>query len=255
MKRSLIAAAAALVAVLGSTTLPATAGTAADPEIADGVGDANFVNGQGTGIPTVPGLDTRPASLANMDLRAVWFETTYATNRVVDPGTGAILRVEYVPTGLLVHVRTEAPVWPMQYSAGNLNARFRVMAQNFSASCQVALWLNVPHANMYLARVNLEKISTACPGGLGNIEGAMPLYQGAVSTLRYPFSAGETFAGVLSAGQIFAFPWATSALVTQDGATRVVVDEARAGRNFTIGQDVPPNVDCTATPGHPECQP
>lgn len=252
MKRSLIAAAAALVAVLGSTTLPATAGTAADPEITDGVGDANFVNGQGLNPGLEQGPDARPASLANMDLRAVWFETTYVTNRVVDPGTGAILRVEYVPTGLLVHIRTEGPVWPVQYSAGNLNAQYRVPAT--LAGCPVTFWLNVPYTNMYHARVNLQKTSTGCPGGLGNIEGAMPLYQGAVSTLRYPFSAGETFAGELSAGQTVSVPAANSAL-TQDGATRVVVDKAAPGKSFTIGQDVPANVDCTATPGHPECQP
>lgn len=251
MKRSLIAAAAALVAVLGSTTLPATAGTAADPEITDGVGDANFVNGQGSILgSTVPGLDTRPASRAHLDLRAVWFETTYATNRVVDPGTGAILRVEHVPTGLLVHVRTEAP-------REALDAQIRV-TQPLS-NCPVAFWLNVVRVGngASLDRVNLYKSSTGCPGGIGNIEGSVPLYQGAVATLRYPFSAGETFAGVLSPGQTISPLRTDSAYVTGSTyfAQRVIVDEAHGGRPFTIGQDVPPNVDCTATPGHPECQP
>lgn len=108
MRRSLTAL-SAVVALLALGALPGAAGTADDPEITDPAGDANFAS-----PITGQQADTRPASLDNADLLAVWFETAYETNKVLDPATGAVLRVEYSPSALLVHIKTHGPIHPTQ---------------------------------------------------------------------------------------------------------------------------------------------
>jgi hypothetical protein len=82
-----------------------------------------------------------------------------------------------------------------------------------------------------------------------------PAYDGTVSTITFPLSHEEV-AKVVSAGTTLS---QTSALVVTSppagSPSPTPVDQTAGGRNFTIGQDVPPDIDCTADPASPECQP
>lgn len=256
--RKLVIATLALAALGGYATVPATAGTPDDPEITDPAGDANGIS-QITGVEE----DTRPASIDSADLRAVWLETAFETNRVLDPETGAVLRVEHVPTGLLYHVRTEAPVRPMPSQVSQ--TRFTVTAEGNQLHdrpnpCWLTLNLSLDAGGSSGDGASFT-IPALCreegqPTAL--VTGGLEVSVDAdIVTASVPFSApgiDEQFLPgrrlVLGAGS----PGINSAIV-HESTVGSFVDRARGtGRSFTIGQDVPPDIDCSAEPGHPECQ-
>jgi hypothetical protein len=225
--------------------VPATAGTSTAPDITDPAGDANFVS-----AISADERDTRPASTDNADLRGVWFETAYSTTRVIHSVSGAVLRVEYRPTALLINIRTQGPVRPLS-PLGAL--RFKVQAT--TPACTASFELLVAAASEK-AEIRPATPSTGCgedPPLTLVISPVTPTYDGAVSTMTFPL-AHEGISKVISAGAVLSQTKAQTIAQMPTGASPVPVDQTGAGSNFTIGQDVPADVDCTATPNNAECQ-
>jgi len=226
--------------------LPGAAGTVEDAEITDPAGDANFVS-----VASGNQQDTRPASFDNADLRAVWFETEYSTAKILDPETGAIRRVEHRPVALVIKFATQAPVRPLT-PWGAL--RFKVLAT--TPACQATFEVLVATNPAFdSAEIRPAAPSTSC-GEVSIVKSpVMPTYDGAVSTITFPL-AHEQVSQVISAGTVLS---QTSALVIASPPAGSPIpspsDQTASGRNFTVGQDLPPDVDCTADPGNPECQP
>lgn len=245
MKKSLIAATATGLLMLGA--LPGWAGTTEEPEITDPAGDANFLSAVSGNTE-----DTRPVSFDNADLQGVWFETSYTTSKQTDPATGQITNVRYLPDALLVHIRTVAPVRPTSPWGS-----FRFKVQATVPSCQASLELLVATAPANdAAEIRPAAPGTTCGDGLTIVRSEVkPTYEGAVSTMTFPLWEPLT-AQVLSVGTVLSQP---SALVTASlgvgSSIPESLDEAGDGSDFTVGQDVPPDVDCTADPGNPDCQP
>jgi hypothetical protein len=86
--------------------------------------------------------------------------------------------------------------------------------------------------------------------------------EGTTATITFPFAAlpGAPRAAIAPGARLDAFSmWAefdareTSAGLIQ--AARRAVDYARApvDDSWTVGSDVPPSVDCTSSPSHPDC--
>jgi hypothetical protein len=226
--------------------LPATAGTTADPDITDVAGDANALS-----VVANNQQDTRPVSSGNGDLRAVWFETAYSTTKVKD-ASGGVLRVEHRPTALLVRIRTEAPARPLTpWSA----LRFKVNANLPACNATLDLLVGSTVGNEQ-AEIRPSAPSTNCgEDASGNpitlvISPVKPTFDGAVSTLTYPL-ANALVSPVLTAGTLLS---QTKAQALGTVGAPVTIDQTGAGRNFTIGQDVPADIDCTATPNNTECQ-
>lgn len=150
----------------------ATAGSGDDPEITDVAGDANFIS-------PIAGdeRDTRPASLDNADLRAVWFETAYDTNKVTDPATGEVLRVEHVPTDLLVHIKTEGPIHPAPPAT---SVWYRVPASLPDCDAEFELVGNT---------ASIRAVTAGCGAsgaGFGPTSPVKPSIEGTVATLTFP---------------------------------------------------------------------
>lgn len=227
---------------------PATAGPApGPPHIVDPTGDANAVNGQGSGEAT--DVPTDPASVSGADLVGVWFETTYDTSIERDE-QGAVRFVHNIPSGLRMRVKTSAPVKPT--FGPTLTYRVPV---TIDGSCHA--WLQF-------------HVRGDAPGSLDR-EGAQLLQQGGCQGTT-PSGATLAFDGNLS---IAAFPFATSGGELGDGmtlgawsrpsaslapgsgtqqvATAPAFDETSPMSSFTIGSDVPPDIDCRATPTDPAC--
>lgn len=237
-----------LVLALGA--VPAAAGTPATPEITDIAGDANAVNGQGR--TALEGRDTRPASVDSADLRAVWFETSFRKDKLVDPATGDVMRVRHLPAALLIHLQTSAPIHPASME-GMRPLSYDVLAALPNA-CSTRFRLAVG-ASAATDAVSLDTLSTGCPGGISS-GGALtrPTYNGNVATYTYPLDE-ERFAEVLTAGTTIS---GASAVVTRaiPFAGSLRLDEAAASTaTFTFGDGAPADIDCTVTPDDPDCQP
>ena len=237
---------AGLVAALSG--IPATAGTSTDPEITDPAGDSNFLSGV-----TADERDTRPVSSDNSDLRAVWFETAYSTTKVIHSVSGAVVRVEYRPTALHVNIQTQGPVRPLSpWGALRFKVAFTVPA------CQATFDLLVatnPASDQ--AEIRPATVGTSCGGDPPItivISPVKPTYDGAVSTLTFPLTHGGV-AEVIPPGTTLT---ETSAFSTASPPVGAAVpspaDKTSAGRTFTVGQDIPADVDCTADPAHTDCQ-
>lgn len=245
MRKLPVALVVALVALVSAAALPGAAGTAEDPEITDPAGDANFI-GAAAGTEE----DTRPASFDNADLRAVWFETEHSTTKIMDPATGAVARVEHRPVALVINIETQGPVRPLA-PWGSLRFKVPVAMPGCEATFELLVATNPAFDSV--------EIRPATAGSCGELSIAKspvtPTYDGAVSTISFPL-AHEQISQVISAGTALS---QVDALVIASppvgGAGPAPLDETAVGRDFTIGQDVPPDVDCTEDPGHAECQP
>lgn len=250
MKKTLTAMCTAL-ALVALGALPGAAGTSENPEVADVAGDANFLNGQGLQAGQEEGPDTRPASIDNTDLRAVWFETAYSTNKVFDPETGDVLRVQYQPTALAVHIQTQGPVRPMDPWTTIL---YKVQATlpGCTATFELSVRPNPPdQASIRPVGVNCGHLP---PTGIA-VSPAVPTFEGVVSTITFPLD-DPNVSQYISAGAAIAQPAAhVLGRLPAGGQANIRADETAAGRDFTIGQDVPADVDCTSDPDNPECQP
>ena len=240
---------ASLVAVLSG--LPATAGTSTNAEMSDVAGDANFFS-----VAANDQRDTRPVSWANGDLREVWFETAYSTSKVVNPSTGSVSRVEHRPTALVVRIKTEAPVRPLSpWSA----LRFKVNATLPACQATIELLVAGSGPNFDSAEIRPASPSTNCGGDNGagapiNIitSPVKPTYDGSVSTLTFPLSHA-LISQVLKAGTALSQTKASTIASLPSVTSPVALDQTGAGRSFTIGQDVPPDIDCSAAPTNPAC--
>lgn len=230
------------------------------PGFHDAAGDANFVNGQG--VPGSPvsddGPDSRPVSLSGADLVAATYETTFHTVEERDD-LGNLVAVRHVPDGLLVRLRTAGPAAP-----------------SFGPTVSYALWVTVAGFcnlifRMYTRgplsaadeppqRAELRTRSAGCPEGPKTYtEGITLSFQGAVATMRFPFSALPQY--LLEDG------WSIDADADGNGGQVAsthrspnglllggpMIDLAAPAGPFEIGSDVPPDIDCVATPTDPAC--
>ena len=244
MRKTLIAVSTAL-ATLAIGAVPGSAGTAEAPEITDPAGEANFLS-----PITGDEEDTRPVSFDSLDLRAVWFETAYDTNRAVDPESGEVLSVQYTPTALLVHIKTEAPVRPFSpFNAVRYKAQ--ATAPDCNASFELRVFNNPDSDSAEIRRVDPLAPCGELPSGNIIVSPVKPTFDGTVATLTFPLSH-EGVREVIWTGATLSQPSAHSEASLQ---SNWIADRTAAGGEFRIGQDVPPNVDCTADPDHTECQP
>jgi hypothetical protein len=232
---------ASLVAVL--SVIPAHAGTSTDAEITDVAGDGNFINGQGAQSGHEVGPDTRPASFDNVDLRAVWFETAYNTVKVVS-ASGDVQRVEYRPKALVIHVQTQGSAQSMS-PFGTIN--YRVSAT--LPGCQASFELDVFSSAAPDRAVVRSLEGTEC--GTSATSPVAPTFEGNVSTMTFPL-ANSLVAPFISAGTAIGQPSAYAWAILPSAPGRRA-DETVVGRSFTIGQDVPPDIDCSADPTNSEC--
>jgi hypothetical protein len=243
--RNLLAAGliAGLVAV--TSGLPAAAGSSADPDITDVAGDGNFINGQGVQPGHEVGPDTQPASFGNVDLRAVWFETAYSTTKVRD-AAGNILRVEHAPTALVIQVKTQAPARPMS-PFGTINYRVSTTLPGCKASFELDVFTTPPD------RAVIRPLEgTQCDPLNGSATSSVvPTFEGATSTMTFPL-ADARIAPYISTGTTIRQSEAGSYGRLPNGPA-LLADETLTGRDFTIGQDVPPDIDCSADPANSEC--
>jgi hypothetical protein len=242
---------AGLVAVLSG--LPATAGTSTNAEITDVAGDGNFINGQGVQPGHEVGPDTRPVSFDNVDLRAVWFETAYSTTKVRD-AAGNVLRVEHAPTALLIHVQTQAPPRPMPPWWNAVRYEVAVTLPGCKAFFRAYFALT----DNPLPVTPGTDSATINPSGGTSCEGAgvitspvRPTFVGPISTMTFPL-AHLTTSKYISGGTAISQPSAT-AFANFPGSGGLRPDETDIGLDFTIGQDVPPDIDCSADPTNPKC--
>lgn len=241
------------IAVVTALTLSLVSGQAAlggtkdAPEISDPAGDAYFVNGQGlvNGVQP-PGT---PASRDSADFTAIWFDTTYTTVAVRDD-SGAVRAVKHVADGLGVNIQTVAPAKPT-FGPGVV---FRVPRSVGACNFNIEMWISGSGAGTILERderANVSKLnSSSCPGGGTGIAGVTMTLQGNVARIAIPFAGS---AGLFADG-VRLDPYTSRPHVrTQFGVTAPVVDETDGGTAFVIGSDVPPDIDCSATPDDPAC--
>lgn len=232
---------AGLVTVLSG--LPATAGTSDDPEITDVAGDANFVS-------SVTGnqQDSRPASTDNGDISSVWFETSYSTSKILDAATGEVARVEYGPTALIAHIRTLAPVRPLSPWS---NLRFKIQAQ--VPACNASLELLVTGTSE-VAEIRPAVVGHTCDGSTIAISPVEPTFEANIATITFPLT-NSSILKFVTPGTTLSQPAAQVIPGLGVGpASPVPLDQTASGRSYTVGQDVPADIDCAADPGHPDCQ-
>jgi len=232
-------------------TQPVTAGSSADPEITDVAGDANFVNSQGGVLPIDPeGPDTRPASFDNVDLRAVWFETAYTTSKVLDPASGTVRRVEYRPTALLIHIQTQGPARPMT-PWGTIRYQVQATLPGCTAYFELGVYSQPPDVASIRPVFASPNCGDLAPGQI-HTSGVPPTLNGTVATMTFPLvePGKHNVTQYIWAGARIAQP---AALANASPPTRNV-DETATGRDFTIGQDVPPDVECSEQPGYAGCE-
>ena len=245
--RSLLAGCTVALA-LATGGVQANAG-ATDPEITDPAGDANFVSAI-SGVEA----DTRPVSADGLDLRAVWFETAYSSSKVLD-SNGDVVRVERVPEALLVHIRTAGPVVPTHVPADTVRYKVQVALPGCRAVLELVARDGTNGSYAQLGTID------ACPPLTSpsfQRQPDAPVIQGNEATIRFPF-VGPLVPQALADGASMGQPSARvfSALVskTVGGSDVLIIDQTAPGRSFTIGQDVPPDVDCGSDPENAECQP
>jgi hypothetical protein len=234
---------AGLMAALSG--FPATAGTSTNAEITDTAGDANFIS-----VASTNQQDTRPASIDNVDLRAVWFETAYTTMKIID-SSGAVQRVEYRPKALLVHIQTQAPVRPSSPWGAR---RYKVQADVPTCRASFELLIGSADAANDKAELRAASANSFCGDDVSFVVSPVaPTYDGALSTMTFPLTDPK-ISQVLSPGTTLSQSNAHITATLGAGPFLPPVDQTGTGRDFTIGQDVPANIDCTATPSNPACQ-
>lgn len=226
---------------------PVSGPVPAPPNLVDVQGDANLVNSHGFGEEV--DVRTDPASIAGADLVGVWFETTYDTVLERDE-EGAVRFVRHVPIGLRMRVKTSEPARP----TFGPTLVYRVPVA-IGGSCQA--W-----ASFYVrgdAPGSLDREGAFLfmqSGCAGTPTGATLTFDGERAIATFPF---ESSGGVL-ADEVEIGPWSRAAVRVTPGAgsqqlfTAPAIDEAPPVSTFTIGSDVPPDIDCHETPTEPACQ-
>ncbi|HYH28519.1 MAG TPA: hypothetical protein VEA19_07085 [Actinomycetota bacterium] len=206
--------------------------------IADPAGDANGVNGQDALGPEAP--ISSPVSHSAADLRSVAFQTTYVMLRVGDNG------IDYQPTGLRIHLRTEGP--PRTLGPSLL---FR-LSTRIGASCQSYLQGTIrgtasTPVDPADGKVEWVRRDGSCPGGSGTFSEST--WKADVSgnsvILSFPFSSLDAAQlGILGEGSSLSSPKAGTRTVFGSAAAPQL-DETAVGGQWVIGSDMPPDVPCT----------
>lgn len=228
---------------------PAIAGTVHDPEVRDGVGDANTLDNSAS---TGDGVDTRPISIDSADLRSIWLETAFTTHSIRDETTGRIVRVENVPTALLVRVQTTDPIRPMPPQSREAIAvvRGRFGPDN---ECLPSIRAHFSPSQPLEDRASIWlRDGDSCWRGTAEVVLPRPRLEQDVTTIEVPL-ATPGLEPLLEVGQTVRLLDAHTTVVLDQGGTTLHYDQAGAGRTFVIGQDVPPGVDCEESPGDPRC--
>jgi hypothetical protein len=248
-KRRLYLAGPVIVAALLVPGPASTAGTSTNPEITDVAGDGNFINGQGAQPGHEVGPDTRPASSDNLDLRAVWFETDYSTTKVRD-AAGKVLRVQHHPTALLIHVQTQAPARPMT-PWSTINYKVSATLPGCQALFQLDVFSTIPPERAMIWPAG----GTSCdPSNAFAQSPVPPTFDGTVSTMTFPLS-NSLISSYISTGTAIRQPKADAfGQLPSVGSGGLRADETVTGRDFTIGQDVPADIDCVDDPENPQCE-
>lgn len=228
-----------------AAVVPAKAGTSQAPEISDPVGDANGVSRY------IGSTDTRPASIDNADLRAIWLETAYEIEKDTDPETGEVVRVRHVPTGLRLHIRTQAPIRPLPPQVQEV--RFP-LALNYPGAnfCRIKVTAKVQASEL---RAELLIPALCREEGESTIlvtEGVGMSLGGDVLTTELPFDLSEVGEHLYPGRTTTLDP--LSSTVVFEGAAAAPVDGTDAGSPFIIGSDVPADVECADDPDHPDCR-
>lgn len=277
--------AAALVTTLALGLLPSAA--TADPpapHVTDPAGDANGLNAQGNASAPAGGPDTKPASIDGADIREVSFETRYSTTKVYNPD-GTVARVLYTANALKVNVTMEGNVLPTFGPSLLLRVPTRVTMPNGSL-CEswFQAWWRGPRALPNdLERADIRRLTggtpSVCPAVNTITAGFDLVVDGKVVTMIYPLNA-PGMAGYIQEGtlikdppvfingssyihtrvafigpsQTVGLPPPVGTVTVNPGVFPLAIDEAARFTAFTVGSDVPANIDCAVTPDAPECQ-
>jgi hypothetical protein len=235
------------------TLVPSSAfgGTPDQPDIVDVAGDANGINSQGRNEVPDQNIGTAPASIPSADIQAIWFETLYSIVKVRD-NEGRVLRVRHIPEALRVSIRTTAPAKPT-FGPGVIFRVGATIGPTCEAQLQLSLAGSAPGSSTF-ERAELSRIRN-CPGGAGPVPGEIPFALiGNVTTMTFAF---ESSAGVLATGLSlgpFTPPHSRVILPTGGSGTTIpAIDQTARVTSWTIGSDVPPDIDCTEEPSHPNC--
>ena len=229
----------------------------ASAQIVDPVGDANVASNE-----LDDETDTRPASLNEADLVGVWFDTLYRTMQVRD-ATGRVTRVEHRPTALRMHVETAAPA----VSSGP-TLYFESVIKRGTCSVGFAFIVHGPLSGTSPTPAEGGRVvshGTGCPGPVGLRPMIFEMTrQGDRTVVVFPFEElafpdGGRYVGPGDEVKASAsFPSAFSRVWRPQGpewpeTNHGLIDSAYSMSAFTIAEDVPPDVDCTADPQHPDC--
>jgi hypothetical protein len=226
--------------------------------VIDIAGDANGINSQDVGADEVS-VATGAGSVASADIVSMWVETAY--DKVLVTG-GSDVIVRYIPNALVLNVRTVGPAKPTLGPSVVFRLPFR-SSPTPNPTCFAFLDLRVtgsaPGAiggdNAVLTRGDAR-----CSGGTGPGLATFPLsYVGNVMRTVFPFdksngmfSAGRTIIGTTRPHVgLLALLEVPTACATK--CSLGTLDEARVFPTFTIGSDVPADVNCTQQPDHPDC--
>lgn len=232
-----LATSALLCLLLLGTVPAANAGSATDAEITDQTGDANHLSPLPDPDPT-----TAPASVAAVDLEKVWYTTRYVTVKDRD-ASGKVIRVRNVPDALIVTIRTAGPKRIGAF-LGGYTLQFNMTSQ-IVGGCPLNLWLSInPETGA------TDKVQYRCTAGYVELPANSLTNTGVDARLTLPFATVPALADdlTLKAG--------TAADPTSIRAAWVLnstADLATGGRDFVIGSDVPPDIDCLEDPANPVC--
>ena len=225
----------------------ASAGGPSDPEVVDPAGDANLVNNQGQEAAPEQNLSTAPASIDGADIRSIWLETLYSTVKERD-ADGAVRFVRHVPHSLRINFVTTAPAKPT-FGPGVI---FRMSANVGEGGCQVQFQVYLAGTATAMERAEINRLRN-CTGGNGILGGGFThAVQGTTLSLTFPFAQTEGMLTGVETLSAYTRPH-TRVVLPNAAATAPAIDQTAPIRSFTLGSDVPPDVDCTTEPGHPDC--
>jgi hypothetical protein len=223
--------------VLFGTAAGAGAGSEPDPEIVDQSGDANHLHPAPDPDPTTPG------SVGAVDLVKIWFTTRYVTVKDRDE-TGKVVRVRNVSDALVLSVQT-AGVKRVAF-LGGYQLGYVVVARGLDG-CALTLYASVDPDTGAPSAAQVAGCHTGPP-----VEVALSgvTFSGTTMKMTIPL-ADAPFLGPGVTIQPGAATDPVSARAHWLG--NQAADVAVGGRAFTVGSDVPPDIDCTVTPDHPDC--
>ena len=254
---------------LATLAPPAGANGGGPAVMTDAAGDANGVNGQYSLSLDPNGPDSRPASIDGADLRRIEFSTTYTTQKVLNPD-GSIREVRYVADGLKVQATMEGDVLPTFGPSLMLEIPANVLRPSGSTCPALfrAWWRGPEPLDEDLEQADIRP----CGFLTDTSEGFDLAIDGPTVTMHYPFSAPR-MPGYIEDGTEIKPPyvqtaesnfphvgpqWApvpTEPVVGGNSRPTFIghIDETALFPGFVVGSDVPPDVDCAATPDHPDC--